>query len=107
MLFCLRLKNELYDKLKHKLKEGELLVKSSNIIAKQSINKTKCLRIGYIKNIESMNYFNIPNHNIQLYNDDERIEKDVFNGWTKNRIVVIGKRNPISKDYKWLNYDNH
>ena len=79
--------NDLYNKMKSKLSEGDILVKSDTCIMSQSITKSYWWVFGYINNFD-MELLNIPNFNDEIYNKDDSVNVDKMNDWIEGKEIV-------------------
>ena len=80
-------KDDLYDKMKNRLSEYEILVKSDRCIMSQSIKKSHWWVFGYINNYD-MNLLNIPKFDSEIYNEDETINTETMNKWLDGKEII-------------------
>lgn len=82
--------NDLYDKMKSRLSNGEILVKSNKCIMSQSIEKSYWWVEGYINNFD-MRLLNIPTFDSKIYNEDKTVNVEKIDEWLKDKDIIKGK----------------
>jgi len=91
-MFTFTDENDLYDKIKSKLCEGDILVKTKDgCIMSQSITKSHWWVLGYINNYD-MGLLNIPTFDSNVYNNDETINASKMDKWLKGKDIIKGNK---------------
>ena len=86
-IFTFKDANDLYNKMKSRLSDKQILVKDSNCIMSQSIDRSYWWVFGYINNYD-MELLNIPNFNYEIYNKDDSVNVDKMNDWIEGKEIV-------------------
>ena len=83
--------NDLYDKMKSRLCDGDILVKSDRCIMSQSLTKQSWWVFGYINNF-NMGLLNIPTFNSNVYDDVKFIENEKISKWLNGKDIIKGNK---------------
>lgn len=83
--------NDLYDKIKSRLREGDILVKSDGCIMSQSTTKSHWWVFGYINNFD-MGLLNIPTFNSNVYDDATFIQNEKMSKWMNGKDIIKGDK---------------
>lgn len=90
-IFTFKDSNDLYDKIKIRLNEGEILVKGGDYIMSQSIDKSYWWVFGHINNY-NMGLLNIPEFDSEIYNEDKTVNVAKMNEWIKDKEIIKGNK---------------
>lgn len=82
--------NDLYDKMKSRLCDGDILVKSDRCIMSQSLTKQNWWVFGYINNFD-MGLLNIPEFNSKVYDDAKFIQNEKISKWMNGKDIIKGE----------------
>jgi len=90
--FTFKDSSDLYNKMKSRLHDGEILVKSNNMIMSQSINRVYWWVEGYINNYD-IGLLDIPTFNSNIYNGDGDVVEEKLNKWIEDKTIIKGIKN--------------
>ena len=79
--------NDLYDKMKSRLCEDDILVKSDGCIMSQSTTKSHWWVFGYINNFD-MGKLNIPTFNSNVYDDAKFVQNEKISKWMSGKEII-------------------
>ena len=91
-MFTFKDSADLYNKIKSRLCEGDILVKADRyMIMSQSITKDHWWVLGYISNYD-MGLLNIPEFDSEIYNEDKTVNVAKMNEWIKDKEIIKGNK---------------